>query len=129
MIDGNYSGVRDIIWRRCTAIGWLDYSFARVFSRALRRTVRRVVISERLYGGNRETIGNALFDEEAPLWLVLRTHGKRRREFPGLFRRPEYGHATVIQLHTPAAAETFLAEASACAKPATVTNPARADAD
>jgi adenylate kinase family enzyme len=46
VIDGNYSGVRDIIWRRCTAIVWLDYSFARVFSRALRRTVRRVVIGE-----------------------------------------------------------------------------------
>lgn len=108
VIDGNYSGVRDIIWRRCTAIVWLDYSFARVFSRALRRTLRRVVMGERLYGGNRETIGGALFDVEAPLWLVARTHGRRRHEFPELLRRPEYGHATVIQLHTPAAAAKFL---------------------
>ena len=98
VIDGNSSAVRGIIWRRCTAIVWLDYSFARVFSRALRRTMRRVVTGERLYGGNRETMGNALLDLEAPLWLVMRTHGKRRREFPELFRRPEYGHATVIQL-------------------------------
>jgi len=45
--------------------------------------------------------------------LVVRTHGKRRREFPELFRRPEYRHASVIQLHAPAAAETFLAQASA----------------
>ena len=34
VIDGNYARVRDIIWRRSTAIAWLDYSFARVFSRA-----------------------------------------------------------------------------------------------
>jgi putative acetyltransferase len=111
VIDGNYSGVRDIVWRRCTSIVWLDYSFARVFSRALRRTARRVVTGERLYGGNRETIGSAFFDREAPLWLVVRTHRMRRREFPELFRRPEYGHASVTRLGTPAAAETFLAEA------------------
>jgi hypothetical protein len=118
VIDGNYSGVRDIIWQRCTAIAWLDYSFTRVFSRALRRTMRRVVMGERLYGGNRETIGNTFFDAEAPLWLVVRTHGKRSRELPELFRRPEYRHAAVIQLHAPAAAETFLTAASARAEPA-----------
>jgi hypothetical protein len=116
VIDGNYSGVRDVIWRRSTAIVWLDYSFARVFSRALRRTARRVVTGERLYSGNRETIGSALFDPEGIPWWVLRTHGKRRREFPALFRRPEYSHAAVIQLHTPAAAEACLAEARALAE-------------
>jgi adenylate kinase family enzyme len=120
VIDGNYSGVRDIIWRRCTAIVWLDYSFARVFSRAIRRTAQRVVMGERLYSDNRETIRNTFFDAEAPLWLVVRTHGKRRREFPELFRRQEYRHATVVHLHAPAAAETFLAAAHLCGEPATV---------
>jgi len=129
VIDGNYSGVRDIVWRRSTEIVWLNYSFARVFSRALHRTMRRVAIGERLYGGNRETIGTALFDVEAPLWLVVRTHGKRRREFPELFRRPEYRHATVIQLRTPAAAETFLAETSVCAERGSLGRPERGGAD
>ncbi len=109
VIDGNYSAVRDVIWRRCTAIVWLDYSFPRVFSRAIRRTVRRVVTGERLYGGdNRETIRSAVFDREGIPWWVIRTHGRRRREYPELLRRPEYGHATVIQFHRPAAAEAFL---------------------
>jgi adenylate kinase family enzyme len=116
VIDGNYSRVRDIIWRRCTAIAWLDYSFARVFARAFRRTVRRVVLGERLYGGNQETIRETLFDAETPLWLVVRTHGRRRREFPELFKRTEYRHASVIQLHTPMAAEELLAEARARAE-------------
>ena len=128
VIDGNYSGVRDVIWRRCTAIVWLDYSFTRVFSRALRRTVRRVVTGERLYSGNRETVSNALFDVEAPLWLVVRTHAKRRREYPELFRRSEYGHATVIHLRAPAAAETFLVEASARAEHEALARPERAGA-
>lgn len=129
VIDGNYSGVRDIIWRRCTAIVWLDYSFVRVLSRALRRTVRRVVTGERLYGGNRETISNALFDLEAPLWLVVRTHGKRRLEFPELFSRPEYSHARVIQLHAPMAAQTFLTQASTRLEPRSVGSSTLGNAD
>ena len=120
VIDGNYSAVRDIIWRRCTAIVWLDYSFARVFSRALRRTARRIITRARLHSGNRETLRNALCDPEGIPWWVVRTHRKRRREFPELFRRPDYGHATVIQLHTPAAAEVFLAEVKARADAGTV---------
>lgn len=113
-------GGADIIWHRCTAIVWLDYSFARVLSRALRRTVRRVVTGERLYAGNRETIGSALFDPEGIPWWVVRTYRKRRREFPELLGRPEYGHATVIQFHTPAAAQAYLAAVSAGSGPARV---------
>ena len=51
VIDGNYSAVRDLIWRRCTAIVWLDYSFARVFSRALRRTARESSPASRCTAG------------------------------------------------------------------------------
>jgi hypothetical protein len=39
---------------------------------------------------------------------VIRTHGKRRRDFPELLKRPEYGHATAIRFDRPAAAEAFL---------------------
>ena len=113
VIDGNYSAVRDIIWRRSTAIVWLDYSFACVFSRALRRTARRIVTRERLYAGNRETVRTALFAADGIPWWVIRTHGKRRREFPELLERPEYGHAAVIRLVGPAAAEAFLTAVSA----------------
>ena len=127
VIDGNYSRVRDAIWRRCTAIVWLDYSFGRVFAQALRRTARRVVMRERLYGGNCETLGNAVFDRESPLWLVVRTHGRRRREFHDLFRRRQYGHATVIRLDTPAAAETFLTEARAAKECRTMTTASESD--
>lgn len=113
VIDGNYAAVREIVWRRCTAIVWLDHSFARVFSRALGRTLRRIVSREPLYAGNRETIGGAFFDRTGIPWRVLRTYWERRREYPQLFRRPEYGHATVIRLRTPAAAEACLAAAAA----------------
>ena len=110
VMDGNYSAVREIVWGRCTAIVWLDYSFARVFSRALRRTTRRIVTGERLYAGNRETIRGALLDPTGIPWWVLRTYWKRRREFPELLRRPEYAPAAVFRIKTPAAAAAFLSE-------------------
>jgi len=113
VIDGNYSAVRDVIWRRSSAIVWLDYSFARVFSQALRRTARRIITRERLYAGNRETVRNALLARDGIPWWVIRTHGKRRRDFPELLRRPDYRHAAVIQLDRPAAAEAFLLAVSA----------------
>jgi adenylate kinase family enzyme len=108
VIDGNYSAVRDLIWRRATAIVWLDYSFACVFWRALRRTARRVVTREPLYSGNRESVRTALLERDGIPWWVIRTHGRRRREYPGLFGRPEYAHATMIRFDRPAAAEAFL---------------------
>jgi adenylate kinase family enzyme len=112
IVDGNYSAVRDVVWRRCTAIVWLDYSFARVLSRALRRTVRRVTTGERSVAGNRETVGNQLFDREGVVWWVVRTYRTRRREFPELFDREEYAHASVVRLATPSATEAFLTETS-----------------
>jgi adenylate kinase family enzyme len=113
VLDGNYSSVRNMVWRRATAIVWLDYPFRRVFAQAVRRTARRIVTRERLYGGNRETIGRSLLDVDAPLWLVVRTHGRRRREFPQLFDRPEYRHASIIRLQAPAAADMFLSQLGA----------------
>jgi hypothetical protein len=113
VIDGNYAAVRDVVWSRCTAIVWLDYSLARVLGRVVWRTARRIVTRERLYGGNRETVGGALLDPGGAPWHALRTHPIRRRRFPRLFRRPGYRHAVVIQLRTPAAARRFLEELGA----------------
>ena len=112
VIDGNYSSVRDLVWRRSTAIVWLDYSFGTIFSQATRRTLRRVVSRERLYGGNQETLRGALFDLDAPLWLVVRTYRRRRREYQRLFTRSEYAHARLIRLDAPGPARRFLDQVS-----------------
>ena len=109
VVDGNYSAVRDLVWARATAIVWLDYSFACVFARALRRTIVRVASGEPLYAGNRETVRNSLFSADGVPWWVVRTHARRRREFPRLLQRPEYSHVTVMRVRTPSAAEAFLA--------------------
>ncbi len=57
--------------------------------------------------------GGALSAADGIPWWVIRTHQSRRRDFAERFRRSEQGQAAVIQLGTPAAAEAFLAQASA----------------
>jgi adenylate kinase family enzyme len=108
VIDGNYSAVRNLVWRRSTAIVWLDFSFHVVFRRALKRTARRVLTREPLFAGNRETIARALFDLEGVPWWIVRTYRKRRRETPKLAAQPEYAHARFVELRSPREADAFL---------------------
>ncbi|HET6334702.1 MAG TPA: hypothetical protein VFG30_15875 [Polyangiales bacterium] len=109
VVDGNYVLVRDILWARATVIVWLNYSFALTFSRAVRRTARRITTGERLWWGNRETLRNAVFSRDAIPWWVIRTHRKRRREMPVLMQQREYAHIEFIVLSTPQQAAAFLA--------------------
>ena len=56
VVDGNYGKVRDIVWGRADTVVWLDYGFPRIFLRLLWRTLRRVVLRERLWNDNREDL-------------------------------------------------------------------------
>lgn len=112
--DGNYSAARDLVWPRATATIWLDYSFPRVMSRALRRTVRRVVTREPVCNGNRESFRLAFLSRESILWWVITTHQRRRREYVKLLaERAANGHR-VWAFHKPAELEQFLRRVESC---------------
>jgi adenylate kinase family enzyme len=107
VIDGNYAAVRDLVWGRATTLVWLDYPFALVFSRALWRSFRRIVSREPLFASNRETLRSITERDWIPRW-VLRTFWRRRREYPLLFRKPQFAHLQLLQFRRPAEAERFL---------------------
>ena len=109
VIDGNYSKVRDLVWPRATHLVWLNYPFGTVFSRALSRTFRRVATGEELFAGNRESLSRAIFDTESIVWWVLRTYGRRRREYPQLFQLPQNEHLEIIELNNQVEADRLLA--------------------
>jgi adenylate kinase family enzyme/ActR/RegA family two-component response regulator len=106
--DGNYGGVRDVVWGRATAVIWLDYPFATVLRRALYRTARRVLLREQLYSGNRETFRRAFLSRDSILWWVVTTWGRRRREYPELFEQAASAHLEVVVLGSPRDADSFL---------------------
>ena len=107
VVAGNYGQVRDLVWPRADRLVWLDYSIRTVFPRLVRRTLRRTRRREALWAGNRERFWaqfawNGLF-----IW-ALRTHWRRRREYPALLRRPQHAHLRLTRLRSPAATARWL---------------------
>ena len=107
--DGNYGSVRDMLWARADTIVWLDYPLWFVLGRLLRRTVRRALTREELWGTNRESFRLSFLSRDSILLFVLKTHGRRRKQFAEILARGEMGHATVVRLRSPAAADEWLA--------------------
>ena len=107
VIDGNYSRVRDDVWTRADTVVWLNYALPVILARYARRTARRMITREELWGtGNRERPW-LLLSREGLLYWILTTYKKRRREYPALFaERPDLN---AVILESPRAAERWLA--------------------
>lgn len=101
VVDGNYSKVRDIVWRRADTVVWLDYALPVVMWQLVRRTVRRSVCRKVLWGGNRESLRKAFLSRDSILLWALQTYGRRRREYPALLAQPEHAHLTAVRLRSP----------------------------
>lgn len=106
--DGNYSHARPIVWGRADTLVWLDYAWAVVLGRLLRRTAVRSWRREELWNGNREDLRLAFSRESIVLWM-LRTWGRNRRRYGKLSADPEWGHLAVVRLRSPRAADRWLA--------------------
>jgi len=109
VVDGNYSKVADLTWRRADTIVWLDYPFFTVFRQLLGRTLRRIATRELLWGTNRESLRAALSRDSILLWM-LKTYHRRRKQYPILFEQPEHAHLTVVRLRSPAQTRAWLAQ-------------------
>lgn len=108
-VDGNYSAVRDIVWSRADTVVWPDLPLPTVLARLFRRTVQRIMTQEELWGvGNREHFRTQFLSRDSLFLWALQTYWRRRREYPRLFRRPEYAHLQVVHLRSPRAVERWL---------------------
>ena len=98
VVAGNYRVVRDLVWKRAEAIIWLDYSFPTVFWRLITRTIKRAVLQEELWNGNRERFWwhLKLWSDESLFKWLFKTYWRRKREYPQLFSLPEHSHLQII---------------------------------
>jgi adenylate kinase family enzyme len=110
VVAGNYHVVRDLIWPRAEAVIWLDYPFPIVFWRLLTRMVRRAVLREELWNGNRERFWPhlKLWSEDSLFHWLFKTYWRRKRETPILLAQPEHTHLCLLRFRSPEEVEYWL---------------------
>jgi adenylate kinase family enzyme len=83
VIDGTYwRKIGPLVLDAADTVVWLDLPLHVWFPRLLRRTYRRWRRHEELWNENRETLRNAFWGRESLFGFALRTHFKRRRDWP-----------------------------------------------
>lgn len=99
---GNYSSVRDIVWRRATDLVWLDYPRSVVMSRVIRRSIVRAVDRKELWPGtgNREE-WRMWLDPEHPIRWAWSTYHRRKREYGERIADRRWSHLRVHHLTRP----------------------------
>jgi len=108
VVDGNYSKVRDLIWGQADTVVWLDYPLRVILGQLLQRSLYRSLTGQELWSGNRETLQKTFLSRDSILLWALQTYTRRRKEYPRLFRQPEYAHLQVVHLHSRTATREFL---------------------
>ena len=107
VIDGVYrKKLGDLVFEAADTIVWLDLPMYVWFPRLVRRTWRRMRGTEPLWNGNRENLKSAVWGRDSLFGYALRSHRRRRREFPQQLARFH-----VVRLRTPAQVDAFLAGA------------------
>jgi adenylate kinase family enzyme len=106
VIDGTYQRkVGDLVLDSADVVVWLDLPIRVWLPRLVRRTWRRVRTREKLWNGNTESLASAVWGRESLFAWALRTHFRRRREWPQAL-----ANRRVIRLRTPGEVERFLAD-------------------
>ena len=110
VLDGNYKGVRDIVWTRADTLIWLDYPLWQALWRVFWRTMGRIFKRKELWNGNYESLRHHLTldpDENLFAWTI-RMHQSHRNDFPILLEQPEYSHLKVLRFRSPGETESWL---------------------
>jgi adenylate kinase family enzyme len=112
VIDGNYSGVRDLIWARADTVVWFDLPRRTVIRQVLVRTVTRGVTRKELWNGNREPLLSLLRldPEESILRWAWVKHGEYSRRYAAAAADPANAGKRFIRIGSRADAGRLLAE-------------------
>ncbi|WP_329118903.1 AAA family ATPase [Streptomyces sp. NBC_01465] len=92
--------VRDLLWERADTVVWLDYRRSVVLWRVLRRSLRRTLLRERVFGGNRERVVEWIRPDHPVRWAMSQ-HNDRRAEILRRTRDPRFAPLHVIRYESP----------------------------
>jgi adenylate kinase family enzyme len=100
--------VRDLLWDQADTVLWLDYPRHVIMPRILRRSLRRTITREVVFGGNRETWSDWL-SKEHPVWWSWSQHTRRHREIADRTSDPRFAPLSTLRFNRPAETATWLA--------------------
>ena len=100
--------VRDLLWEKADTVLWLDYARRVIMPRVLRRSLRRTVTRESVFGGNRETWAGWL-SREHPVWWAWSQHTSRRSEIERRISDPRFAPLTAHRFSRPDDTTAWLA--------------------
>jgi adenylate kinase family enzyme len=104
VIDGAYRGkLGDLVLERADTVVWLDLPRRVWLRRLVVRTLRRAVLREELWNGNRESLRSAVFARESLVRYALRIAPRRRRRYP-----VELARFRVARLRSQAEVDAFV---------------------
>ncbi|MFZ3495536.1 adenylate kinase [Streptomyces sp. 5.8] len=98
---------REVLWRRADTVVWLDQPRRTVMRRVLVRSLRRSLLRERLFGGNRERWREWLLADHPARWAWSQ-YGARRAEIGALAGDARFAPLRVVRLRSSKAAEAWL---------------------
>jgi adenylate kinase family enzyme len=111
VVVGIYGQVRDLTWAAADTLVWLDLPLPVVMWQLVRRTVRRSLTREDLWGtGNRESFRRSFLSRHSILLWALRTHRLNRERFERACADLPAGK-TVVRLRSRRDVDRFLAAA------------------
>lgn len=99
IMDGNYESVRHIIWRQADTLIWLDFSFATIFYRLIKRILSRAISKEIVCGNNIDNgwVHLKLWSKDSLINWLFQTYWKRKREMPKMIAQ-DGSHLCVIRI-------------------------------
>lgn len=112
ILDGNYTRTIPIKWERVEMVVWLDYSFSRTLTQAIKRALWRSMTKIELWPGtgNRESFRKSFFSRDSIIWWTITTHKKVRVKYEKCMADPKFAHIKFVRLRNHEEAENFLNE-------------------
>jgi adenylate kinase family enzyme len=127
VVCGNYRQIAPLLLERADTIVLLDLPRRNMMARVLRRSIRRAILREELWNGNRERVAN-LFRTDPEVSIVAwawTTHAARHVEIGGFVAAPPRAGLRLVHVTTSAELRRLTAglAAARAGTPATAAHP------
>ncbi|MET7337877.1 hypothetical protein [Nonomuraea sp. NPDC005650] len=102
-----YPEVRDLLWEHADTVVWLDYPRRVIMPRILRRSLRRTLLREPIFNGNRETVAE-WFRRDHPAWWAWSQHAARQTDIQQRIHDPRFAPLRAFRFTTVHSSASWL---------------------